>query len=122
MTEPDMSFYEARRRLLDEEGIEEGVRERAAAPLSMEGTTADPATVPVCWRCKKSPGAVSDGTANECVSCAGETMRLTRQMLNDINDAAREGLSAWPRCMDRVEFVRECIKLHRRAASDQGER
>jgi hypothetical protein len=37
-------------------------------------------------------------------------------MLAKIDEAVRKGLPAWPRIMDRVEFVRECIKLQREAA------
>lgn len=70
----------------------------------------------VCWRCRERPGVVFDGTAHECVECAGETMKRTRQMLNDIDAVAREGLTIYPKIMDRVEFVRECIKLHRQQA------
>jgi hypothetical protein len=71
----------------------------------------------VCWRCKKMPGVVYDGTAAECIHCAGESSKRIRAMLAEIDEAVREGLPAWPRIMDRVEFVRECIKLHRQDAA-----
>jgi hypothetical protein len=75
---------------------------------------------PKCWRCKKNPGLVHDGVTHECIDCASETGASTRRMLQDIDDAVREGLSAWPRIMDRVEFVRECIKQHRQEAVRRG--
>lgn len=70
-----------------------------------------------CWRCKRNPGVVFDGTTRECIQCAGETAKRTRKMLDDIDAAVREGLRAWPRIANRVEFVRECVKLHRQDAA-----
>jgi hypothetical protein len=37
-------------------------------------------------------------------------------MFEHIDAACREGLTAYPRTMDRVEFVRACIALHREQA------
>lgn len=74
-------------------------------------------TTRICWRCKKMPGVVFDGTTTECISCASETGKRTRAMLAEIDEAVREGLPAWPRIANRVEFVRECIKLHREDAA-----
>lgn len=73
-------------------------------------------TTTQCWRCKTEPGVVFDGTCYECIGCAGLGGKESREMLKAIDAAVREGLRAWPRIMDRVEFVRECIKLHREDA------
>jgi hypothetical protein len=85
----------------------------SASPVSSPDTlSADP----ICWRCKTRPGVVDDGSSHSCVVCAGTMAKSVREMLAKIDEAVREGLPAWPRCMDRVEFVRECVKLQRGAA------
>jgi hypothetical protein len=71
---------------------------------------------PKCWRCKARPGLVSDGTVHECIECAGRTMQRARTLLNEIDDAVKEGLNVWPRISDRVEFVRVCVQMHREQA------
>lgn len=71
---------------------------------------------PICWRCKTREGVVRiTSAALECVPCVEQTISRMRGMLNDIDEVVRTGLSSWPRMMDRVEFVRECIQLHREA-------
>ena len=69
--------------------------------------------VPTCWRCRERPGVVFDGTSNTCIECAGETMRRTREMLRSIDDAVTTDLPILPKIADRVEFVRECVKMQR---------
>lgn len=75
---------------------------------------------PICWRCKHNPAVVFDGVAHECGHCAGETAKKMRALLNSIDEEVRDGLPAWPRIADRVEFVRECILLHRQDALRTG--
>jgi len=72
------------------------------------------AASPLCWRCREQTAVVFDGTKNgECAECAGQTMARTRSMLRQIDDVVRQGLPAWPKIADRVEFIRECIQMHR---------
>jgi hypothetical protein len=86
-------------------------------PASVEGWKFTEA-VPMCWRCRKEPGLVGIGVGDsrECVQCATVTFRTMRKMLDDIAAAVRDGLRAYPRIMDRVEFVRECVRMQREEA------
>ena len=82
----------------------------------VDGVTRTPE--PLCWRCKERHGVVAysigKGIVNrECIECASETLARMRETLNDIDAALTEGLPLLPKIMDRVEFVRECVKMQR---------
>ena len=70
-------------------------------------------TVPVCWRCRQRPGVVYDGISNECIECAGAAKANLRDMLTEIDAVVTDGLPVLPKIADRVEFIRECVRMQR---------
>lgn len=72
-----------------------------------------------CSRCKEREALVYEKGAGIpfCIECAGDVLARDRALLDQIDGAVREGLHAWPRIMDRVEFVRACIQQHREDAA-----
>lgn len=66
-----------------------------------------------CYRCRRRPGVVDDGVAPKCVECAGEVMRDIRGMLKEIDAVVTKGLPLIPKIANRVEFIRECVRMQR---------